>query len=386
MVAFVLRYTRQPMTLSFFARTLLVGSTLFASVSGAQNVRDTRASIADVKAQQAHNRADSSVAAPLSGHSCVKSPAVAAPQGPMQIPHHYLQGSNGPTNPAEAEATRMYGAFESRVAGGANQWLATGNEAEAQCALAQLDSWAQARTLLDYDPKAYSQSWFQVEWTLSSIGISNSVLVNDAKLDQAAQRRVNLWLRDVARKMMATDKPNGNNHHYWRGLAVVAVGVSTGDDELFARGVQAYKEGIAEIDERGALPQEMARHENAIHYQGFALQPLVLLAEFATRQGVDLYSYEQHGRTIRDAILFFANATADPSLVKPYTSDVQKTGFGPGTFAAEAFYVARFGAQGLPAAFAAAPAEHTWQTRLGGDPVVFLAGHPPATTHQGKNL
>ena len=363
------------MNLSAFTRTFLIGSTLLASVAAAQKVRDTKASITDVKAQQAHNAADPALAAALSGHSCVNSPALAAPQGPMQIPHHYMHGSNGPINPQEAVATKLYNDFDARVTAGANQWLASGNEAEAKCALAQLDQWAQARALLDYDPKEYSQSWFQVEWTLSSLGIANSVLVNDTRLDQAQQKRVNDWLRDVAHKMMQTDKPNGNNHHYWRALAAIGVGVSTGDNGLFAQGVQAYKEGIAEIDQRGALPQEMARHENAIHYQGFALEPLVVIAEFAQRQGVDLYGYEQHGRTIRDAILFYANATADFSLVKPYTSDEQKGGFGPGTFAPEAFYVARFGSQGLPEKLAAAPAQHTWQPWIGGDPVIYLAEH-----------
>ena len=366
------------MTVSSFARTVLVGSTLLASAAVAQSVRDTKASITDVRAQQAHNRKDPAVAAAIAGHSCVNSSPLTPPPGPMQIPHHYMHGSNGPINPAEGEATRLYNAFESRVTAGANQWLATGSEAEAQCALAQLDQWAQARAMLDYDPKAWSQSWFQVEWTLSSLGIANSVLVNDTRLDRAQQQRVNLWLRDVAHKMMSADKPNGNNHHYWRGLAAVGVGVSTGDNGLFAQGVQAYKEGIAEIDERGAFPQEMARHENAIHYQGFALEPLVLLAEFAARQGVDLYGYAQHGRTLRDAIVFFANATADPSLVKSYTADAQKLGFGPGTFAAEAFYVARFGTQGLPAGLVDAPTQSTWQTRLGGNPVIFLPRHPPA--------
>ena len=369
------------MTVPAFARTVLIGSTLLASVAAAQTVRDTKASLTDVKAQQAHNVADPSIGSVLAGHSCVNSPALTAPQGPMQIPHHYLHGSNGPTNPDEAAATKLYNDFDNRVTAGANQWLATGNEAEARCAMAQLDQWAQAQALLDYDPKAYSQSWFQVEWTLSSLGIANSILVNDSKLDQAQQKRVNGWLRAVAHKMMETDKPNGNNHHYWRGLAAVSVGVSTGDNGLFAQGVQAYKEAIAEIDERGAFPQEMRRHENAIHYQGFALEPLLPLAEFAAHQGIDLYGYAQHGRTIRDAVVFFANAVADPALVKPYTADVQKADFGPGTFAAEAFYVARFGTAGLPANLADVLDRHTWQPWIGGDPVVFLAGHRPSRAH-----
>jgi len=40
----------------------------------------------------------------------------------------------------------------------------------------------------------------------------------------------------------------------------------------------------------GAVPKEMARHEDAIHYRGFALELLVLIAEFVTRQEIPLYT------------------------------------------------------------------------------------------------
>ena len=346
---------------------------LLALPLSAQHIRNPQASLADIPTQQARNQASPSLARSLGGHSCLKLPSVPAPVGRIEIPHHYLTGSNGPTNPAEAEATRPYNALETRVASGANQWLATGNEAEAQCALAQLDAWAQAEALLDYDPKESSQAWYQVEWTLSSLGVSDSVLVNDAKLDQAQQARVNAWLRKAAHRLLSFDKPNGNNHHYWRGLAATSIGVASNDDGLFKQGVSIYKDGIDEIDARGALPQEMARHENAIHYQGFALQPLIVIAEFGTRQGVDLYAYTSHGRTLRDAIIFYGNAAADPTLVQPYTKDTQRGNFGPGDFAAEAFFAARFGTTGLPPNVADSLTYPAWDTRIGGNPLVFVA-------------
>jgi poly(beta-D-mannuronate) lyase len=205
-----------------------------------------------------------------------------------------------------------------------NQYLATGSHSESACALAQLDAWAQAHSLLDYDREESSQAWYQVEWTLLSAGITDSVLVNDSTLDPVQQQTVIAWLDAVARKDISFEKPgdSGNNHHYWRALAATAVGVTASDDKLFRFGVQTYKQAIDEIDPRGAFPKEMARHENAIHYQGFALQPLVLIAQFATRQDIDLYGYQAHGRTLRDAIVFFGRAFDDPGLVKPYTADV----------------------------------------------------------------
>jgi len=159
----------------------------------------------------------------------------------------------------------------------------------------QLDAWAQAHALLDYDRQESSQAWYQVEWTLSSAGVTDSVLVNDATLDPTQQHRVTAWLDTAARKDISFEKPgdSDNNHHYWRALAATAIGVTASDDMLYRFGIQAYVQAIAEIDRSGAFPKEMARHENATHYQGFALQPLVLIAEFVTRQGIGIYATRQ---------------------------------------------------------------------------------------------
>jgi Alginate lyase len=212
--------------------------------------------------------------------SCVATPFVAAPVGRMNIPHHYLSGSNGPINPAEAVATHVYQMFEKRITAGMNQYLATGSHAESACALAQLDGWAQAHALLDYDRQESTQAWYQVEWTLSSAGITASVLVNDSTLDPIQKKRVIAWLDDAAHKDLSFEKPGdtNNNHHYWRALAATAVGVTASDNALFSFGIKTYQEAIAEIDANGAFPKEMARHENATHYQGFALEPLILIA------------------------------------------------------------------------------------------------------------
>ena len=308
--------------------------------------------------------------------SCVSTPAIPAPPVPMDIPHHYLSGSSGPINPAEAVATRPYTAFEHRITAGMNQYIATSNHAEAQCALAQLDTWAQSNALLDYPPR--SQSWYQVEWTLGSAAITTSVLVNDPTLDPAQLHRVITWLDAVSRKDLTFERPEDmNNHHYWRALAATATGVVASDDTLFHYGITTYKDAIAELDPAGAFPREMARHENAIHYQGFALTPLILIAEFASRQNIDLYAYQSHHRTIRDAILFYGRAVADPTLVKPYTSDPQNNDPHPNDFAAFNFYAARFPTETLPLSIADALQQPTTETRIGGNTTILAANPAP---------
>jgi hypothetical protein len=210
---------------------------------------------------------------------------------------------------------------------------------------------------------------------LSSIATSESVLLNDAKLDGAETARDVAWMNKVAHRMIGfpVEVTHHNNHHYWRGLAAIATGVISSDRELFNFGVQAFKDGVNEIDQRGAFPKEMARSERSIHYQSFALQPLIPIAEFAERQHLPLYSYTSPtGHTIADAIEFLGKAVADPSIVKAYTPDEQMVDSGASDFfAAIEFYAHRFPQRKLPASIIEALQKPTFATRLGGSTTVI---------------
>lgn len=357
-----------------------LAATLFAiaSISNAQHVSAHKASVIDVAARQEYLKATTSpllLSAVKGLHSCLKMEAVPAPEGYMRIPHHYLSGSHGPTNPAEAAATRVYSAFENRITAGMNQYVATGSHAEAQCALDQLDTWAKGDALTNYDPhdKDNTQSWYQAEWTLCSAGVTMSVLVNDPALDVAEQKRVAQWLDGAAHKLISYEKPGelGNNHHYWRALAAIGIGVVGSDDALFDYGMSVFKQAVGQLDKNGAFPLEMDRHERATHYQAFALQPLVLVAEFAERQGVDLYAYSANNHTLRDAIVFLGRAIENPSIIKQYTPDEQTKDFGPDEFAPYVFYVARFGDAGLSTTMTDALKHSLNATRIGGNTTVL---------------
>ena len=102
-------------------------------------------------------------------------------------------------------------------------------------------------------------------------------------------------------------------------------------------------------------------------------QPLILIAEFAARQNIDLYAYQSHDRTLRDAILFFGRAVADPTLVKPYTSDPQNNDTHPNDFAAFNFYTARFPADALAPSITTALQHPLTETRIGGNTTVLAA-------------
>ena len=261
-------------------------------------------------------------------HGCVNSEQPAPPAGRMIIPHHYLSGSYGPINPEEAKVTRPYQKFQSAATDGASRYVATGDPAEAVCVANLLAQWADANALLDYSYNESSQAWYQVEWTLSSVSLAWSVVETDPAIPAAQRAAILKWMHKVAEYMFGQDPhPDGrareNNHAYWRALCATSVGILTSDDKLYRRGLSQYMRAIGQMNPDGSLPLEMARHENALHYQSFALAPLVMIAELAARQGIDLYNLRVNGHTIGDAVDFLVRASADLSLVKKYASEPQ---------------------------------------------------------------
>ena len=371
--------------MQFSRAFLLAGSLLLVCNAHSQEkVANPKASYIDVAARHADLARNTDPRTATAIHSlkfCTRLPDVVPPAGRMIIPPHYVSGSHGPVNPAEAVATKVYNEFEHRVTAGMNQWLVTQDKAEAQCAQQQIDEWAKAGALLDYDPKESRQAWFQVEWTLSATAISESVLMNESSLNADMVKRDIGWMNKVAHRTVNFDKQRNetNNHHYWRGLAAVATGVISSDNDLFRWGVGVFRQGVNEIDQRGAFPQEMARHERAIHYQSFALQPLVPLAQFGERQGVHLYDYRSPtGHTIRDAVNFLGAAVAEPSIVKAYTPDEQMTDFNSSDFFSFAeFYARRIGGANVPPAILKGLERPTFATRIGGSTTV-IAGYVPS--------
>lgn len=359
----------------------LVVSPAFLSARTAKKGEfNAKASYIDVAARRAELAHDTSPRVRLAVSQladCESLPFVDAPAGPMRIPRHYLNGNHGPTNPAEAAATRTYNQFEHRVTAGMNRYVASGDHAQAQCAQDQIDAWAKSGALLDYVEKEQRQSGYQTEWTLSATAISESVLVNDGKLDAAETARDIAWMNKVAHHLIEFpgEGTHLNNHHYWRGLAAISTGVISEDASLVDFGVRAYKDAVDQIDARGAFPLEMARSERSLHYQAFALQPLIPIAEFAERQGIPLYAYRSAtGHTLRDAIDFLGAAVADPSLIKAYTPEPQLfEPDAPDFFAAFEFYRHHFPERKLPPAILDGLKKPTFATRIGGSATV-LAG------------
>lgn len=156
----------------------------------------------------------------------------------------------------------------------------------AQCALEWLTIWAEADALLGRMSSA--QAEYERKWTLAGVGVVYLDLRGQAG---AAQRRtIEPWLHRVADEVQRfADAPGRtrNNHLYWAGLAVGAVGAATASAPHWEFARRVFQEACAAIRPDGTLPLELARQSRALHYHKFALEPLQKLADIAAARGED---------------------------------------------------------------------------------------------------
>lgn len=221
--------------------------------------------------------------------------------------------------------------FEGYVTGLANLYVTTGKNSYAQCLANVLSEWAEKESLLKFDYEGNDhQAWFAIEWTVSSAGLAYSIIRDNDSLKPKERTKIEHWLNKVAKKQISY--PGGptsccNNHSYWRGLEAAIVGVVTDDNDLFRFGIRKYISAINSMNKNGSFPLEMARGKRAIHYQNFAILPLVYIAEIAARQGYDLYRLSIGGKDLHLAINFLMRCIEDNSIVKRYTASIQDTSF-----------------------------------------------------------
>jgi poly(beta-D-mannuronate) lyase len=120
----------------------------------------------------------------------------------------------------------------------------------------------------------------------------------------------------------------------------------------------------------------MRRQEMSLHYQNFAIMPLVMIAELAQRQGVDAYDMVSNGHRLRDAVDFLLDALDDPSLVRHYEPLPQRP-IDPSDFAWMAYWQRRFPDPRIPRLM---PAE-LFNRRLGGGVTALLETTPLQKTN-----
>jgi len=183
-----------------------------------------------------------------------------------------------------------------------------------------LDRWARRDALHPFGPPDVNRN-YALDRALLPTLVAVALLGDDAAFGQPARERVLAWLKgliDARPRPASATVSRRNNHHYLRGSVDAAWGALTGDAERFAAGLQAYRDGIDDLQPDGSLPLETKRGEKALWYQRHALASLVVIAEIAANQDVDLYGYQAHGRDLHSAVRFLVDAIDQPGLVEPY--------------------------------------------------------------------
>jgi hypothetical protein len=136
--------------------------------------------------------------------------------------------------------------------------------------------------------------------------------------DQDGMRR---WCGEYLRWLV--ESPNGrdeaderNNHGTWYDVQVMALALYTGKPDLARKQAEGARLRIAsQIEPDGSQPLELARTK-AFSYSVMNLRAFFDVAAMARQVGVDLWSYQKDGRSIRRALDYLA-PYADPAKEWP---------------------------------------------------------------------
>ncbi len=274
----------------------------------------------------------------------------------------------------ESEAPTHLGQYATLAA---DAWLSKGSRAAAACVYSLLTAAAKADAWDDKMPAntgVYMQNWLLSGTAIAYLKVRSSG-AGTADEDALIQK----WFAVLAarvreyfdHKRMRPGSDAWNNHMYWAGLSVAAEGIASGDAGTFLWGLTTYEMGMHAVKPDGSLDAEMRRSRMALHYQLYALGPLVMLAELGESNGLDLYA-ERDG-AIHRLVEFDITAMKDPSLIVKRTGETQNitvpyTGLEIGWAVP---YIQRFPNADLSKFIAQAPSVRFWQ----------CGGAPPDAVH-----
>jgi poly(beta-D-mannuronate) lyase len=204
---------------------------------------------------------------------------------------------------------------------GSNYVQTDGNRLEAAaCVFAYLDAWAKAdaMSVIKTRQSALSSTrilagtaltYMQVRGAASLLGVDTTQI--DQWLDRRAAAVIPVYADSGDRSS------NKQNHRYWGGLAVAAIGVAIGKKEYLDFGVESYKIGVCQVQADGSLPLELVRKARARDYHLHATAPLVMIAELAAANGIDAYA--MCDGAIHRLIDFDLRAVNDPTEIETLT-------------------------------------------------------------------
>lgn len=215
----------------------------------------------------------------------------------------------------------------------ADAYLRHGSRPAVACAYSLLDAAAQAKAWTGEMPTG--QGHYEQKWLLAGAAAAYLKVRNTGIGTPDQDKNIHKWFRDLANRVTeyVDSRKNipgsdaQNNHRYWSGLAVCAAGIALNDKSDYEWGIASYKFGVDQIRPNGVLPLEMNRAGRALHYHLYALAPLIMIAEMAEANGLDLYSYDTGA--LQRLVKLCVAGLADPSLFSKATGVQQDVAGAP---------------------------------------------------------
>lgn len=250
----------------------------------------------------------------------------------LQVSGFYADsGNDGPAariDPARyaryLEAIAPLTAWGQRINQQSDRYLQSGDHAQARCALAFLDDWAQAGALLGQmgDEAAQRQGEYERQWHLAQAAAVYFKVM--ALATPAQDARIRHWLAQLAQPVKAFwDQPRRqrNNHYAWSGVGVMQTSFLNANpaDRRWAR--QVFDEVLDGLRPDGFHPAELRRGSKALHYHLFMLAPLLHMAKLSQLSGENWLADARLQRMIAAV----SQAAEDPSIMEKITGKVQES-------------------------------------------------------------
>jgi poly(beta-D-mannuronate) lyase len=255
----------------------------------------------------------------------------------------------------------------------ADDYRTTGSRDAAQCAMAQILTLAQEHSLAG--KMSSNQAYYVQGWVVGAVAIAYLKIRETGIATPEETQAIAKWMRSIGEQTKSYydghkrvgHGDSQNNHLYWAGVELAAIGVAADDRKDFDWAMATYDNGVDQIRPEGALPLEMARGGRALHYHLYALAPLVLLAEFGEANHLDLYAHANGA--IHRLVKFSVAGLQDPAPFVTATGVQQEV---PKTVSGDQIgwappYVQRFPNPALERMIQAAPSLS----------VYYLGGLPP---------
>lgn len=158
---------------------------------------------------------------------------------------------------------------------------------------------AQAHRTQAWMLNAYATAWLKVRPLIAADDLANAV--------------VPPWLNGLADTVIDFNDEYKvkNNLRYWAGLSVMSAGIAANDREKFDWAIESFNMGADSINKKGWLPMEMRRAAKAREYHMYAAAPLIMMAELASANGVNLY--KRNRNSLSRLVRLIVKGVSDPT-------------------------------------------------------------------------